>query len=501
VNAEGIARRLFKGSIWVSAARAITNVLAVLSTFVLARLLDPSDFGLVALATTMLALVTAFTEVSMNEALVRHQDPTPQHFSSAWTVNALRGLLVFALFAAIAQPAAAFYDEPRLMPVMFALGAGILVFSLGNPRRIMLQRDLVFWQDFVLNVSQKLVGVIASIAIAWIYRSYWALVVGIVLSQLTYFALSYLILPFRPRVTVKHARELMSFSIWLTLAQIVNTLNWRFDHLLVGKFLGRADLGYYSVGSNLAAMPTRELAFPLTMTIFPGFAMIAGNRPRLAAAYQRAQSFVSAIALPSGIGAAILADPLVRLVMGEKWEPAIFIIQALAAVVALQTLGSLVQPLAMALGQTRLLFIRSAQMLALRLPIVIFGLYIDGLRGLVLARIATGLIGALVDMLLVKRFTGLTVTSQLAVNLRALLSVTAMVIGALLLGHEISFDRTTTGLVQEVATVGMTCALLYSLTTLVLWQLAGRPLGPEAQIIELARNIFRRLGFSRGRSA
>jgi O-antigen/teichoic acid export membrane protein len=187
--------------------------------------------------------------------------------------------------------------------------------------------------------------------------------------------------------------------------------------------------------------------------------------------------------------------------MGEKWEPAIFIIQALAAVIALQTLGSLVQPLAMALGQTKLLFIRSTQMLALRLPIVMFGLYIDGLRGLVLARIATGLIGVLVDMLLVKRFTGLTVASQLAVNLRALLSVTAMVVAALLLGHTVSFDRTTTGLVQEIATVGTTCALLYCLTTLVLWQLAGRPLGPEAQIIELARNIFRRLGFSRGRSA
>ena len=116
-------------------------------------------------------------------------------------------------------------------------------------------------------------------------------------------------------------REFFSFSAWLTAGQIVNTLNWRFDYLLIGKMLGGTALGYYSVGSNLAMMPTREATAPLTQTIYPGFSSIRDDPARLAAAYQRVQALVAAIALPAGIGVAVIADPLVRLTLGEKWAP------------------------------------------------------------------------------------------------------------------------------------------------------------------------------------
>ena len=128
-------------------------------------------------------------------------------------------------------------------------------------------------------------------------------------------------------------------------------------------------------------MPTREATSPLTQTIYPGFSSIRDDPARLAAAYQRAQALVAAVALPAGIGVAVIADPLVRLALGEKWAPVIFIIQALASVYALQTLGSLVQPLGMAKGETRLLFIRDTQMLFVRVPVMIAGLMLYGLAG------------------------------------------------------------------------------------------------------------------------
>ncbi len=157
---------------------------------------------------------------------------------------------------------------------MLALGFGVLLSGLANPRRIMLQRDLIFWQEFVLSVSQKIAGFVAAVAVAVIYHSYWALVIGTLVTQATNVAVSYLVLPFRPRITFQHVREFISFSAWLAAGQIVNTLNWRFDYLLVGKMLGTTALGYYSVGSNLAMTPTREATSPLTQTIYPGFASI-----------------------------------------------------------------------------------------------------------------------------------------------------------------------------------------------------------------------------------
>jgi O-antigen/teichoic acid export membrane protein len=488
-----VTTRLIKGSLWLSLARAIVNALAALSTFVLAWNLTPSDFGVVALGMTILVIVATVTELSLAEALIRHEAPTESHFSAAWTLNATRGLLLALLFAAFAWPAARLFDEPRLVGIMLALGLGVLMSGLTNPRRIMLQRDLVFWQEFVLAVSQKLTGFIAAVAIAVIYHSYWALVVGTLVTQATNVVVSYLVLPFRPRITFRHMREFFSFSAWLTAGQIVNTLNWRFDYLLVGKMLGGTALGYYSVGSNLAMMPTREATMPLTQTIYPGFASIQHDPARLASAYQRAQALLTAVALPAGIGVAVIADPLVRLALGEKWAPVIFIIQALASVFSLQTLGSLVQPLGMARGETRLLFMRDTQMLFVRVPIMIAGLMLAGLPGVVIGRVFTGLCSAVVNMVLVRRLIGVTVRKQLAANLRALTSAAVMAAGVAVASTYLAHTADKPMLALQLATLVALGGFLYCATSFLLWEAMGRPAGPETEVQTILGKMLAKL--------
>lgn len=485
-----ISGRLIKGSMWLSLSRAIVNGLATLSTIVLAWYLSPADFGVVALGTTMLLIVSTVTELSLTQALIRHEAPQESHFSAAWTLNATRGLLLCLLFAACAYPASRLFEEPRLAGVMVALGFSMLLSGLTNPRLIMLQRELIFWQEFVLSVSQKLTGFVAAVAIAMIYQSYWALVVGTLVTQATNVIISYLVLPFRPRITFRHMREFFSFSAWLTAGQIVNTLNWRFDYLLVGKMLGGTALGYYSVGSNLAMMPTREATAPLMQTIYPGFSSIRDDPARLAAAYQRVQALVAAIALPAGIGVAVVADPLVRLALGEKWAPIIFIIQSLASVFALQTLGSLVQPLGMAKGETRLLFVRDTQMLCVRVPIMIAGLMLAGLQGVIIGRVFTGLFSAFVNMILVRRFTGVTVLKQLSANIRALTSIAVMAAGVTLASGYLPHTTQKIMLAEQLAMLVALGAGLYCGSTLLLWILMGRPAGPETEVQKILGKIL-----------
>jgi lipopolysaccharide exporter len=490
---SSVTGRLIKGSIWLSLSRAIVNGLATLSTLVLAWYLAPSDFGLVALATTMLAIVSTVTELSLTQALIRHKAPSESHFSAAWTLNATRGLLLCLFFAACAYPASVVFEDPRLFGVMLALGLTVLMSGLTNPRRIMLQRDLIFWQEFVLSVSQKFTGFVAAVVIAMIYHSYWALVIGTLVTAITNVVVSYLVLPFRPRITFQHMREFFSFSAWLSAGQIVNTLNWRFDYLLVGKMLGGTELGYYSVGSNLAMIPTREATSPLTQTIYPGFSSIRHDPARLAAAYQRVQALVAAVALPAGIGVAVVADPLVRLALGEKCAPVIFIIQALASVFALQTLGSLVQPLGMAKGETRLLFIRDTQMLFVRVPIMILGVMLYGLQGVIIGRVFTGLFAALVNMILVRRFIGVTVLSQLSANARALASIAVMAAGVSLASSYLPHTTDKAELALQLAIQAASGAFLYCGTTFLLWTLMKRPAGPETEVQKILGKILSRV--------
>ena len=360
----------------------------------------------------------------------------------------------------------------------------------------MLQRDLIFWQEFVLNVAQKLAGVVASIAVAFVYKSYWALVAGIVATHVTGLIVSYTVLPHRPRICFRHLRELFSFSAWLTAGQIINTLSWRLDFLLIGKFLGKVPLGQYTVGNNLAMMPTREITAPLTKTVFPGFANIMHDPARLASGYQRVQAFLTTVALPLGIGVALVADPLVRFAIGDKWAPAVFILQALAAIFALQTLGSQVEPLAMAKGETRLLFIRSAQMFMVRLPLILAGMFLYGLKGLVIGRVISGLIQIIVDMVLARRLTGLRLRSQFLANLRPLTSVAIMALAVVAVQSLHPSLAGNLALPIELALLIATGGITYILALALFWFAAGRPSGPERELLSLMNSLLVRAGLA-----
>jgi PST family polysaccharide transporter len=450
----------------------------------LARLLNPADFGLVAIATSLLAIMNSVTELSLNQALVQHKDPTEDHFHAAWTLQFLRNLILAIIFALSAIPAAAIFQESRLIGLMAVLSLSVLLQGIINPRSIMMTRDLVFWQQFMLQVGSRVVGVIVSIVIALLYQSYWALVWGTVAAQITNVLLSYTVLPFMPRPRLRGARDLLNFSVWLTLGQVINTINWRSDHLFVGGYLGRVALGHYTVGDNLAIMPTREVTLPLTQTLFPAFSRLADDPGRLRLVYQRAQALVTAVALPAGVGTALVAYPLVLLVMGAKWLPAVAVIQCLASVFAFQTLGSLSQPLAMATNNTKLLFRRDLQGFLIRMPTIVIGMLAAGLTGVLYARILTGSLAIILHMNVVRRITGLSFMEQMRVNLRAIGAVATMAIALIGLGFvQTNWGYGTEALALRLATMILLGTVVYAGTSLLLWKKMGSPEGPETELL------------------
>lgn len=488
----GISGKLLRGSGWMAAARALVNLLGFISTIVLARLLEPSDFGLVALATTTLAIISSVTDISLNQALIHHRDPDDYHFHTAWTLSVIRGLVLGLLVGGCGWPMSWFYEDPRLLPIMLTLGASTFISGFANPRRIMLAKQLVFWQEFVLSVSQRFIAVSVSIVIAVIYESYWALVLGVISGQIAANIISYTSLPFRPRFALRHARELWSFSVWLTLGQAMNTLNWRFDQLLVGALLGKTALGFYAVGDNLAQIPSRETTAPLTKTLFPGFSRIADDATRLREAYTRAQALVTAVALPAGVGVALIAAPLVAFALGEQWLPVVPIVEALATVFALQTFGSLVAPLAMSLGAPRLLFRRDMQMFFVRLPIIVAGTVMYGLVGLVYARCLTGIIATVTNMTIVGGLIGVSPLRQISGSARTLVSVSIMAAVVLLAQALIVWgDRP----MSVVLSIGSSIAIgvsAYSSTLYIMWRASGAPAGPEEEVRRLFRKFIKR---------
>jgi lipopolysaccharide exporter len=485
--------KLVKGVAWLGAAKVVVNLLALCSTLIMARLLTPGDFGLVALATAMLTIIQSVTSLSLSSALIHHKAPTDRHYHTAWTLNFVRAIFIGLLFCAAGPMMASAYSESRLVNIMLVIGVSVTLTGLNNPKTVALTRTLVFWQEFVMTVSQKLAGFVVGVGMAFIYKSYWALIGGMLASQFIGIVVSYLVIPFRPGFSLAYARELWSFSIWLTLGKIVNTLNWRLDQLLIGRHIGTTALGLYSVGDNLAGLPTAEAIGPLEATLFPGFKHVADDGVRLKQAYRSAQSLISAIALPVGVGVALIAQPLVLLAMGTKWLLVADVMQVLSCVFALQTLSSPVVPLAMAKGETKLLFNRDLLIFVVRVPIIVLAMYLGGLQGVIYARAITGTLGMYINMHLVRRLIGTEIIEQLSSNVRSLLSIIVMSVGVLSIEYYWGRDGTPILLGIKIAVFVLSGAILYSISHMGLWHLANKPKGPETEIVGMATKLFSKI--------
>jgi PST family polysaccharide transporter len=207
---------LIKGGIWLTVSRILFNLLGLVSMIVLARLLRPEDFGIVASAWTILAILTTILNAPVGAALIRTREPARDHIDTAWTLGAIKGCAIAVCIGLLAWPLALFFNEPALFGVIIALGGSVFISCLSSPLRLMLQRRLAFHLEFWIEVGSKLATVCASILIAWIYLSYWALVWGAVAGQVVAIVIGYAIAPYRSRFCLSWFQERWSSSSWLS---------------------------------------------------------------------------------------------------------------------------------------------------------------------------------------------------------------------------------------------------------------------------------------------
>lgn len=485
-------KSLSKGAIWIGSSRLIVNAIGLVSTLVLARLLVPQDFGLVAVAEAIFALVAAITELMLATSLIQHRQPRAYHYHTAWTLNLARAVVLALIMAGLGLPFARIYGDERFVGLFLVLAGATFVGGFENPMLVTLSRKLIFWQEFALNVSSKLVGFIVAAGIAYVFRSYWALVIGAFAAQFTRVAVSYVVVRYRPRFSLRGYRDLLSFSLWLTLSNGIQTANSRLDPVLLGLFVPSGMVGQFSVGMRLGYLPVREGLGPLRSLLFPAFSRMQDDMYRLRHAYLSGQAMVSLVAMPLGFGFAIVAAPMVELALGPNWLPAVPVIQVFAAMSALQASEG-VQPLAMALDRTRDVFRRDTQILLIRIPLVLAGLTVGAatelgaLMGIVIGSSAASVALLIASIRLVKALSGISIAEQLSVIVRPALAVSAMIGGIMLVTRQADGLPGLEGPLAEIALKVAAGAILYPLAIALLWLAFGRPDGAESAVLALVR--------------
>ena len=343
--------RMVTGALWMVLFKFLERSLGLISTLILARLLLPRDFGIVAMGTSLIALTELFSAFGVDSALIQRRDVTVEHYNTAWTFNVMAGCLVGLLMAAVAIPASQFYREPRLVLVIIALGASSVIQGLENVGVVNFRRDLQFDREFRYMLTKKLIGFVIAIPLAFLLRNFWALVIGTLLSRLVILANSYIAHPFRPKFSMAASHDLMHFSKWMVASNLVSFLRERPAEFIIGRTSGPQTLGIFSIATQVASMPSTELVAPINRALLPAYSRLANDPAALGRQYISVMGVISLLAVPAVAGLAATAPFVILLVLGPKWRDAISVLEVLAFYGVTQVLQTNAYSAFLALGK------------------------------------------------------------------------------------------------------------------------------------------------------
>ncbi len=477
------------GSAWLVGMRWCVRGMGLLSTLVLARLLAPEAFGIVAVAMVLAGLVEALAETGQRLALLRLPDPGRAEYDTAWTLGILVGLVVGGVLFALSWPAAAFVGDPRVVPVIQVLALKPVIAGLENIGTVDFQRRFEFGRDFRFGVATKLASVFVGVGAAVVFRSHWALVAGILAATLSRTVWSFILSDYRPRLSLAAWRALTAFSLWTLGTQLARFAAEKTDRAVAGAGGGTPGLGLYSVASEIAAAFLVEIVMPVARALMPVYARLQHDRAELAAKYRTVLAALGHLCLSIAVGLALVADHAVPVLLGDGWSGAAPLLAWLALASGMQLLAGSVTTVLNAVGQARRAAVLAwAQLLAL-VPALLAGFHWGGIEGMAAARAGVAVLFVPMGLWGVRRCLGLgfpTLLGSLARPLLASAAMTAMLVG---LDPAASLAHPLPGLAAEVCLGAMT----YAAAALLAWLLSGRPEGPESLVLGLLARRVRRV--------
>jgi O-antigen/teichoic acid export membrane protein len=333
----------------------VNLVIGVISTSILARLLLPADFGLLAMVFVIMNLAERFQDIGLGRATIQKQNIGQSEVSNLFWVNAGIGIATCAILALLSHPIAAFYREPRLINVAIALSTTFILGALAIQHQALLARRLKFFQMSLIAIGCSLVNNGVAIFLALRGFGYWSLVWsevarGIFLVVATFVACPWLpSLPDRKEGVAHHMR----FGRDITIFNLVTYVASGLDQMLLGRFAGATATGVYRQAFQLALGPINSLSQGLQSSSEPTFSMLQDDWERYRRAFQKTVSVISMVTMPLAAGAFICARPFVLLFLGDHWYPAITLVRILAVAAFIRPAVSTIGPVMISSGRSK----------------------------------------------------------------------------------------------------------------------------------------------------
>jgi len=489
-EAAGVGRKMAKGAAWTVFMRLSIRMIGLISTVILARLLVPEDFGLVFIATAIVGLLDVLSEFGFEVFLIQAKNPSREHYDSAWTLSVIRGVTIGALLFLLAPQAAAFFEDARLEQILRYLALGSVLLGFQNIGIVEFRKELRFHQDFAFMVSVKLIGFVVTICLALILRSYWALVLGMIAAHAANTLLSYLMHPYRPRLSVSRIGEIFHFSKWLLANSVLTFVNSRSDRFIIGKLVGATAVGLYAVAHEISNLATSELVAPIRRAILPGYAKMARDPATLREGFLDVLDLTLLLSMPIAAGIGVTADLIVKLLLGPKWLPAIPLIQVLTLYGLIRIAAANSGPVYIALGRPHLTTAVMAISVTVTVPAIIIGAFYWGAMGAAWGAVFGAIILMLANFRLALRVLALRLSTLMQRLWRPMFSTAIMAGVVLVLRLGLEEPRSLLASAAHLLTAVGAGAIVYLFSSFAVWRLAGAPETGEMKVLRLLGEHF-----------
>ena len=477
---------MVRGSLWSIGLRWSLRLTGVVSTVILARVLTPEDFGIMAMALLVAGAIEVLSDTGQSLALIRHPNPTREHFDSAWTMSILISLCIAIVIYAVAPLSVWYFHEPRAITVIQCLALRAFIGGFENVGIVLFRKELNFSRHFQYLVYQKLMSFAVGMVLVLVIRNYWALAISVVATRLIGVVLSFRLQPFRPRLCLTKVPELWSFSIWLLVRHIGTWASMRLDEIAIGGVAGAGSMGRYNVAADVAMSPTQEIADPILATLFPVVATIQDDPDQVRALYKRVLYWLCLIAASTSVGVALIANDIVTVVLGPRWSDIAPLMIWLALTSGILGMTDNIFVMLDVIGRPSL----SARLQWLRL--VILGVvllpaaHVGGLELIAICRLAVTALMAPILFATIARALPIAFGDLWAAIWRPL--VAAIVMAAAVHGSN-GFLRDDPAILRLAVEI-MVGSLSYAAAIIALWWASGTPPGPERTMVDAAFRLL-----------
>jgi len=355
---ERLRTRVVRGLKWGAAAQVALQISRIVVAVCLARLLAPHDYGVAAMVLVFSSLVLVFSDLGLGAALVQRKEIDEDDRSTAWWTSVGAGLCFTLIGVAMAGPLARFYGEPDVRELCMAFSLAFLITSFGTTQESLLVREMRFKQLELRMMAATAAGAVVGITVALGHHGAWAIIAQLLTEALVSSILLWAASPWRPSFRYSRAslRSLWGFSGWLVGNRLLFYAHRNVDNILIGRFVGAAALGAYSVAYNVMLVPFSRIAGPIQRVLWPAFAEMQDDAERICRNWIRVTRILAAIAAPALAGLVIVAPDFVHVVLGDRWAAAAPLVQALAWVGILQAVQVLNVDILQARDRTALVF-------------------------------------------------------------------------------------------------------------------------------------------------